>query len=403
MRTYTPLTLLSGLIGALAPLCGDATPLAEKTTSVEKPAAVEAPAFEQFTGKITANRVRLRVAPSLESPIIEELEAGQLFVIAGSIDDFYAVLPTPGTKAYIFRTYILDGTVEGQNVNVRLSPDTQGHVIAQLQQGDKVSGTISEKNPKWLEIPIPETARFYVAKDYVEKVGDKNFFKKVEKARTQFNEELNSVEAAINLELKKPFQDIQLAPYAAKLRMLESQCAAFPIERERAETLFKKMQEQYLQISLNQEYRGIELPTSQEEALHPIVVTPAEQKNEVKAVEMPVPSASLVQQEEKLVQEAIKSKTVKNNEEFYKDEVLRSRPLNGILTKYDRHIQNRPGDFLLVDPVSNVPIAFIYSTTVDLKPLVGKLVEIKGSPRPNHNYAFPAYFALQAAIKEKKQ
>ncbi len=412
MRIYVSLTLLSGLLTTFQPLSADASnanatnPVAanpaETPMQQEVPMQSTSTAFEPFTGKVTANRVRLRLSPSLEGPIVSELEAGQLFVITNAIDDYYAVLPQPGTKAYIFRTYVLDGVVEGQNVNIRLAPDTQGYIISQVQAGDKISGTISEKNPKWLEIDIPESVRFYIAKEYVEKVGNKNFFNQVEKARKQFGEELNSIKTAINEELKKPFQDIQLSPIAAKLRTLENQCAAFPIERERAETLFKQMQEQYLQISLNQECKGIELPSSQEEALHPIIITPSEQKQESAPTDTTVPSATLVQQEDKLIQEAISSKSVKNSDEFYKEEILRSKPLQGILTKYNRHFQNRPGDFLLVDPLTNVPVAFIYSTTVDLKPFIGKQVEIKGSPRPNHNYAFPAYFALTASVKEPK-
>jgi hypothetical protein len=43
-----------------------------------------------------------------------------------------------------------------------------------------------------------------------------------------------------------------------------------------------------------------------------------------------------------------------------------------------------------------LPIAYLYSTQVDLQGKVGQAVTLQAAPRPNHHFAFPAYFVLEA-------
>ena len=135
--------------------------------------------FTAFTGKVVKNKVRLRLQPSLDSPIIKELPQGEMFIVVGESEDFFAIQPPSGTKAYIFRTYVLDNVVEVNKVNVRLEPNLDSPTIAQLNIGDKIEGTISTQNNKWLEIVPPTTARFFIAKDYVEKIGDASVLAKI--------------------------------------------------------------------------------------------------------------------------------------------------------------------------------------------------------------------------------
>ncbi|MGZ3733102.1 MAG: SH3 domain-containing protein, partial [Parachlamydiaceae bacterium] len=99
--------------------------------------------IEPFTGKITRNKVRMRLQPSLDALILRELSKDDLLSVVGESNEFYAILPPKDTKAYIFRTYVLDDIVEGSRVNVRLEPAIEAPVIAQLNSGDKVEGIIS--------------------------------------------------------------------------------------------------------------------------------------------------------------------------------------------------------------------------------------------------------------------
>jgi hypothetical protein len=79
-------------------------------------------------------------------------------------------------------------------------------------------------------------------------------------------------------------------------------------------------------------------------------------------------------------------------EEFYSTDNQAIRTLSGIIEPYNRPVKNRPGDFLL--KVDNLPVAFLYSTRINLEKLIGQQVTVVAAPRPNHHFAFPAYFVL---------
>ncbi|HEX4838930.1 MAG TPA: hypothetical protein VFU89_00630, partial [Rhabdochlamydiaceae bacterium] len=147
-----------------------ATEEALAPTTIAAPVVVEQP-FSPFTGKIKRQKVRLRASADLESPIVRELHKGEMLVVNGKKGDFYAVDPPAGTKAYVFRSFVLDGVVEGNRVNVRFAPSLDAPVIGHLNSGDRIQGQISSLNNKWYEITPPPGTRFYVAKEFVESIG----------------------------------------------------------------------------------------------------------------------------------------------------------------------------------------------------------------------------------------
>ena len=117
-------------------LVQEVTPMA----MFESPAQHIIPAhpFSSFTGKVTAKKVRVRALPNLESHVIKELARNEMIVVVGENENFWAIEPPSNTKAYVFRSYIIDNIVEANRVNVRLAPDTESPVIAQLNAGDRV-------------------------------------------------------------------------------------------------------------------------------------------------------------------------------------------------------------------------------------------------------------------------
>jgi hypothetical protein len=82
----------------------------------------------------------------------------------------------------------------------------------------------------------------------------------------------------------------------------------------------------------------------------------------------------------------------KTLDDLYEEEKTNADLLTGILEAYNRPVKNRPGDFLL--KMNNRPIAFLYSTKVNLEELVGKKITVLAAPRSNNNFAFPAYFVF---------
>ena len=91
-----------------------------------------------FTGKIKGSKVRVRLEAGVDSPVLHELNSGDMVVVTGEQNDFYAIRPPKGVKAFVYRTYIIDDVVEGNRVNIRAEPSLEAPVLAQLNKGDKI-------------------------------------------------------------------------------------------------------------------------------------------------------------------------------------------------------------------------------------------------------------------------
>jgi len=164
--------------------------------------------FSPFTGKVTRNKVRLRLQPSLEGQVVRELDCGDMLVIVDERDDFFAVRPPADIKGYVFRPYVIDGTIEGNHVNVRLLPDTEAPIIAQLNGGDYVDGAICPTASKWYEITLPSTAQLWVCKEYLEQIGPPNFMAETARRRGEANALLSDAFIAAQQQMAKPFPSI---------------------------------------------------------------------------------------------------------------------------------------------------------------------------------------------------
>ncbi len=98
--------------------------------------AAHAESFASFTGKVRAKKLRLRVNAELDGYVIKELTKGELLSVIGEKGEYWAVEPIADTKAYIFRSFVLDNTVEGNHVNLRLEPSLDAPVIGHMNTGD---------------------------------------------------------------------------------------------------------------------------------------------------------------------------------------------------------------------------------------------------------------------------
>ncbi len=78
--------------------------------------------------------------------------------------------------------------------------------------------------------------------------------------------------------------------------------------------------------------------------------------------------------------------------DFYVDESLNATTLTGVIEAYDQGVKNRPGNYILKQ--NNVPIAYLYSTKINLAEKIGHEVILEATPRSNNNFAFPAYYVL---------
>ncbi|MBS0656260.1 MAG: SH3 domain-containing protein [Verrucomicrobia bacterium] len=353
--------------------------------SCGKKACGEKKQAEAFTGQVLRNRVRMRLQPSLDAYVFSELKQGDVLLVTHQVDDFYACLPPRGLKGYIFRTYVLDGAVEGANVNVRLEPDTTSPVVTQLNTGDRVCGVVAPQNSKWLEIDLPDSVKFYVAKEFIGKAGPVSLYAEHGARLERVKQELCSIEIQLDQEMQKPFSQIQLTPFANRLSKVIAENSDMPEEVDQAKAITSKMQEAYLAKSL---VASQECPPAPEQP-EPTPEPPSLPEQKELAAVLP---SLWTNQEERLIQQAIQEGTVETPEQFYANERQKAVSLTGIIKPYNSHVKNRPGDYLLIDSKSQLPIAYLYSTTVDLQEFVAKPVSLEVSTRPNNHFAFAAYF-----------
>ncbi|MCE5293955.1 MAG: SH3 domain-containing protein, partial [Chlamydiales bacterium] len=341
--------------------------------------------FESFTGKISGHNVRMRLQPNLDAQVYKELDKDDLVLVTGLVDDFYACMPPKGLKGYIFRTYVLDGVVEGTNVFVRLGPDRTSPSVAQLNSGDVVKGTIAPQNNKWLQIDIPEDVRFYVAKDYVQKAGDASYFAKQESKRQDANKKLNDLEIALDKELEKPFHKIQLAGISSQLTQFIKDHKDMPQLVAQAETLISHMQQLYLTrgVAVNDEEPQVKAApkvekevekTKEATTIAPATITPP-------APAKPVAILSWQEQEKAFIDGLIQSGKAQSAESFYTSEMQKGNTLHGTIKPYNSFVSTRPGDFVLLNLKTNLPIAYLYSTKTDLSRWINKPVTLLVSDR----------------------
>ncbi|MDB6081786.1 MAG: hypothetical protein JWO53_1058, partial [Chlamydiia bacterium] len=200
---------------------------------------------------------------------------------------------------------------------------------------------------------------------------------------------------ALEEELQKPFREIKLQQITAELNEIMHHNKDHRLQVEKAEALVKKMQETYLEKSVA--YKDTAptktlVDTGEEDSDEEDVFT---DKATAKVVTFTAKNALPCSENEKLlVQAALDKGSVQNIDQFYAKEKAVS--LHGIVKPYARPVKNVPGDFILVNPKTNLPLAYLYSTKVDLNSLVGKEVSLSLVERPNNNFAYPAYFVLKA-------
>ncbi|MCB1213746.1 MAG: hypothetical protein KDK40_05530 [Chlamydiia bacterium] len=383
-----------------------------------------------FTGKVLRNKVRIRLRPDIDSPIVREVNKGELISVIGGIEGFYAVKPLRGSKLYAYRAYVLDQTVEASHVNARLEPTLESPVVCQLNQGDKIEGKIAEANKKWIEFAPPQDVVFYISKDYVEQVGDAAMIERLEKRQQEVAELITQAAKDSQTQLAKTFPSIQIEEAVEKLNRVHNEYADFPEQNKRASALLAQIKESYLQKKIA--FLEQQASNSQNEfrqKCDSLTEKVTREQEHLARLERDLESAiaserefeAIVENEETIIAETrqpagitrdgfkperesywqarersefeswLKQNPGKSQDEFYEEGRAHAEPLKGILRPYARKVKNKPGEYLIVDEVKNAPIACVYSTTVDLSRHVGDRIVAFGVLRPNNHFAFPAY------------
>jgi len=79
-------------------------------------------------------------------------------------------------------------------------------------------------------------------------------------------------------------------------------------------------------------------------------------------------------------------------DEFYVDQKQTATKITGFVEPYTAPVKNKPADHIVKN--GDLPVAYVYSTQINLQEFAGKKVTLLVTPRSNNNFAFPAYFVL---------
>jgi len=339
--------------------------------------------------------------------VIRQIDKDELLLIVGEENDFYAIEPSKNTKAYVFRSYILDDRVEATRVNVRLEPHVDAPIIGQLQSGDLVKGQVSSLNHKWLEISAPKGTRFYVSKEYIENVGGVDYIASMERRKLQVEELLNSAFLIAKTECAKSYEDMNPQPAIEKFQIILRTFSDFPDAVTQAKEALALLKETYLNKKIAFLEAKAELsPTAKEELLAkhrtesselfadaPVILNPdlwSKRSSQKKSNPLMRTWDAL---EESLYLSWTAFHSGKRIDDFYAEQRANAAVLTGRVDHDTSAVKDRPGDYILQND-KNIPTAYLYSTQVDLSEYIGKYVTVLASPRPNDHFAFPAYFVL---------
>ncbi|NGX28932.1 MAG: hypothetical protein K940chlam1_01121 [Candidatus Anoxychlamydiales bacterium] len=359
--------------------------------------------FKSFTGKITASKVRLRSGPDLDGHIISQLNKNELVLVVKDAKDFWAVKPIANIKAYVFRNYIIDNIVEANKVNVRLAPNLDSPIIGQLKQKDAVQGIICSQNNKWLEITPPDDVCFYIAKEYVTYAGNNNYFAQMKNRKSNVEELLNTAYFITQSECKKPYDEMVPNEAIHQFDTIIQEYSDFPQHVQQAKEGLALLQDNYLQKKIayleskanishmerNELLTAVEnVSTFDEPKVLPQASSPKNLTDKMtfwKTLEHSLYATWTTFHPEKKLND------------FYKEQEINAITVAGILESYSQSIKNKPGDFIVKQEGSEK--AYLYSTQVNLDEYVGKKVKLTVSPRPNNNFAFPAYFVNSVEVQ----
>ena len=360
--------------------------------------------FKSFTGKLIANKVRIRAKADLDSPVIRQMNKNELLLITGEMGDFYAIEPLTDTKAYVFRSYILDNIVEANRVNVRLEPHVDAPIISQLQAGDKVQGIVCSMNHKWLEIAPPKGTQFFVAKELVQKVGGPELLVSTQKRKEKVKELLSAAYFNAQSECKKLYEEMTVGSCIEQFQAILRDYSDFPEVQVQAREGLALLKETYLNKKIGYLESKVNLSSAEkQEIIDKHRAEDAELFQEPSGASDSSLWANRASKkqlsnfwdtiEESLYLSWTAFHSGKTFDDYYLEQKANATFLSGMIERYTYDVKNKPGDFLLRGP-EDAPIAYLYSTKLNLNDFVGKTVTLLAAPRPNNHFAFPAYFVF---------
>ncbi|MEA2042269.1 MAG: N-acetylmuramidase domain-containing protein [Bacteroidota bacterium] len=124
-------------------------------------------------GKITANVLNIRSAPSLKGEKLGKFTKGDIFSVLEETDNNWFRFKYDDKDAYVFGKYVstLHGTITANVLNIRRGPGLDEDVVGKLKKGDDV--VIAQITDNWIKIKLENNFGYVYAK-YVSLAKDSN-------------------------------------------------------------------------------------------------------------------------------------------------------------------------------------------------------------------------------------
>ncbi|MEM8628677.1 MAG: SH3 domain-containing protein [Chlamydiota bacterium] len=305
-----------------------------------------------------------------------------IVLIVGQKKDFWQLAPPKTLHCYIPSACVSPGNSLLKSVQVFPKPSADGPVLATLQKGEPVSVLPSKQEAGWCEISPPSCLSCYARKDAVVYCDTADQFSLLVESREKAESDLLQAYRGLERVLKEP----QITPLAEKVSLFFHdflrEYAPFPFLQNRAREglYFLEEHKKKWASSRMEKERNFSLQTG---SLEKVAVSPLQPKG----------VDPWRQVEEGLFSIWQTSHPHKSLQEYYAEQTLQGVTAEGMIEAYEMRVTNCPGDFLLRK--NQRPVALLYSTKWDLTKYQGKQVRLLLAPRPNHQWAFPAYFVLE--------
>ncbi|MCE9584152.1 MAG: SH3 domain-containing protein [Planctomycetes bacterium] len=175
MRFVPPAAVLAlALALSGAALADDPSPA--KPADAKPADAADAAEEKLVLGEINAANVNVRAGNTMNHRIVCVANRGDKVLIAGESGDFYKILAPKSSACWVSCQFVDrhgdSGTVHGDNVNLRPTPDTSHPVFGKLNPGDTVKITGQDSVGTWFKIEPPKSVFAYVSKKFVAVKGD---------------------------------------------------------------------------------------------------------------------------------------------------------------------------------------------------------------------------------------
>ena len=118
--------------------------------------------------RVTGDRVSLRAAPSLEAGVLDRAMRGDVFKELGRSNEWVAVEAPEYVDAWVSESYLTNGVVIPNRLNVRSGPNRNYAVMTVVEEGAKLEEL--DRFHSWVKVVPPKGSRVWIHVDYTESV-----------------------------------------------------------------------------------------------------------------------------------------------------------------------------------------------------------------------------------------